>query len=71
MKNFIALITGLVLISGSAFAGDCLNGSCRQSVKRVVSGVADVTRTVVSVPAKATRNVVSNIQSRRSFRRSY
>jgi hypothetical protein len=36
----------------------------------VVNGVVDVTRSVVSVPVKVTRNVASNIQSRQSARRS-
>ena len=69
MKNFILLIA-VALMSSPLFAGDCANGTCRQPVRRVVNGVVDVTRSVVSVPVKVTRNVASNIQSRQSARRS-
>lgn len=69
MKNFILLLV-VALMSSSVLAGDCLNGTCRQPVKRVVSSVADVTRTVVSAPVNVARKVSNNVQSRRFARRS-
>ena len=69
MKNFILLIA-LSVMSSSVLAGDCFNGSCRQPLKRSVSKVVDVTRSIVTAPVRATKNVASNIQSRRVSRRS-
>ena len=70
MKNFILLVVLSVMSSG-VFAGDCLSGSCRQPVRRSVSAVVDVTRNIVTAPVKATKNVLSNVQSRRFARRNH
>lgn len=69
MKNLI-LFAMIGLFSSSVFADDCLFGRCSQPVKRVAAKAADVTRVVVSAPVKVCRNVASNVQSRRSLRRS-
>lgn len=69
MKNFILLLV-VALMSSSVMAGDCLNGICGQPVRRVVSGAADVTRTIVTAPVKVARKVSDNVQVRRFARRS-
>jgi hypothetical protein len=68
MKNLI-LFAILSFCSSSVFANDCLLGRCAQSVKKVSVKAANVTREVVSVPIRVTRNAVSGIQQRQSYRR--
>ena len=67
MKNFI-LVIALSLVSSTIFANDCGGGRCRTPLKTTASKVVNVTRNIVSVPVRVTRNVTTNFRSRRSCR---
>lgn len=64
MKSFMLLVAVFVM-SSTSFAGECTSLSCNRPVRKTVSKVADVTRTVVTAPVKVLNRTVTNVKARR------
>jgi hypothetical protein len=68
MKNLMLLVA-VFAMSSTAFAGECTSLSCNRPVRKTVTRVVDVTRTVVTAPVKVLNKTVANVQARRYARR--
>lgn len=68
MKNLMLLVT-VFAMSSTVLAGECTSLSCNRPVRKTVSKVADVTRTVVTAPVKVLNKAVTNVKARRYSRR--
>jgi hypothetical protein len=68
MKNLI-LLFAIMLLSSTAYAGNCENGTCRTPVRSSLSHAIVVTKNVVTAPVRVTKNVTTNVRCRRSCRR--
>lgn len=66
MKNLLLLV--VFTMSSTVFAGECTSLSCNRHVRKTVSRVSDVTRTVVTAPVKVLNKTVANVRANRYSR---